>query len=256
MADENGVEMKGKTMKFAGKKVLVTGGAIRIGRAICERLGREGAEICIHYNRSYREAVELQDHLIDAGGSAHVAEANLMTETACHDLMERAIALMGGVDILVNNASVFNKQTLDEADMDSWIGELWPNFFAPVQLIRDFAAQEKPGKVVNLLDRRVTALDTSCVPYLISKRALTDITKLAAMHYAPRITVNGVAPGAVLPPPGEGEEYIKEHAGPVPLRVQVSPEDIAKAVEFVLESDTLTGQIIYVDGGQHLGGGK
>lgn len=240
-------------MKFRDKKVLVTGGAIRIGRAICQTLAKSGAEICIHYNRSYQAAVELQNELIDAGASAHVAEANLMTETACNELMERAIALMGGVDILINNASVFNKQTLDEADMDSWLGELWPNFFAPVQLIRAFATQEQPGKVVNLLDRRVTTLDSACVPYLISKRALTDITKLAAMHYAPRITVNGVAPGAVLPPPGEGDDYIKDHAGHVPLQVQVSPEDIASAVKFVLESDTLTGQIIYVDGGQHLG---
>ncbi len=239
-------------MDLKRKRVLVTGGAVRIGRAICTMLAKQGADICIHYNRSYDAAQELQRMLQDDGAEAHVAEANLMTETACHELMERAVALLGGVDILINNASVFNKQTLDEADMDVWLGELWPNFFAPVQLMRAFAAQELPGRIVNLLDRRVTSNDTGCVPYLISKKALADVTRLAALHYAPRLTVNAVAPGAVLPPPGEDESYIADKAGPVPLAVQVTPDDIARSVRFVLESDTLTGQIIYVDGGQHL----
>ncbi len=239
-------------MELKDKRVLVTGGAIRIGRAICLDLARQGAHICIHYNRSYNEALELQSELEDLGVDAHLAEANLMTELACQELMERAIALMGGVDILINNASVFNKQTIDAADMDGWIGELWPNFFAPVQLMRAFAAQDLPGAIVNLLDRRITGRDTECVPYLISKKALAEVTRLAALHYAPRIRVNAVAPGAVLPPPGESASYIAEKAGPVPLQLQVTPEDIARSVRFVLEQEPLTGQIIYVDGGQHL----
>jgi pteridine reductase len=241
-------------MQLEKKRILITGGALRIGKAIAERLAAEKAIICIHYNRSYKEAVELQDQLIDSGTEAHVAEANLMTETACTELMERAVALMGGVDILINNASVFNKQTLDEADMDCWIGEMWPNFFAPVQLTRAFAQQGRTGQVVNLLDRRITTNDTACVPYLISKKALAEVTRLSALHYAPRIAVNGVAPGAVLPPPGKDAQYIKDHAGPVPLDVQVSPRDIAEAVHFLLINPTITGQIIYVDGGQHLNG--
>lgn len=239
-------------MELKGKKALVTGGAVRIGRAICEMLGAAGTEVCIHYNRSYKEAVALQETLEGMGVDAHVAEANLMTETACHELMEKATAMMGPPDILINNASVFNKHTLDEADMDTWLGELWPNFFAPIQLMRAYAAVADQGKIVNLLDRRVTSRDTACVPYLISKKALAEVTQLAALHYAPRIAVNGVAPGAVLPPPGEGAEYIKDHAGPVPLAYQVTPEDIARTVRFVLENDALTGQIIHVDGGQHL----
>jgi pteridine reductase len=239
-------------MKLKGKKALVTGGAVRIGRAICEMLAREGADVCIHYNRSYDQASALRDSLETFGVQAHVAEANLMTETACNELMEKAVALLGPLDILVNNASVFHKQTLDEADMDVWLGEMWPNFFAPVLLMRAFAQHSKQGKIVNLLDRRITSRDTACVPYIISKKALAEVTQVAALHYAPHIAVNGVAPGAVLPPPGKDEQYIKDHAGPVPLEVQVTPDDIAAAVRFVLENDTMTGQIIYVDGGQHL----
>lgn len=239
-------------MSFAEKKALVTGGAVRIGKAICEMLAKGDADVCIQYNRSYEAAIALRDQLLEKGVQAHVVEADLMTETACEELMERSVALMGRVDILINNASVFHKQTLDEADMDLWLGELWPNFFAPVQLMRAFAKQENGGSIVNLLDRRITTHDTSCVPYLISKKALAEVTHLAALQYAPRITVNGVAPGAVLPPPGHGDSYIQECAGPIPLEVQVTPQDIARAVRFVLENKTITGQIVYVDGGQHL----
>lgn len=242
-------------MDLNGKKALVTGGAVRIGRAICEMLAESGVEVCIHFNRSYDAACALRDTLVEQGATAHIAESNLMTETACLDLMDKAVAMMGPLDILINNASVFNKQSLDQADMDAWMGELWPNFFAPVQLMRAMTRHSEKGKIVNLLDRRVTSRDTACVPYLISKKALADVTELAALHYAPRFTVNGVAPGAVLPPPGKNEQYIRDHAGPVPLQVQVQPADIARAVKFVLENDTLTGQIIYVDGGQHLGNG-
>ena len=240
-------------MDLKGKKALVTGGAVRIGRAICEMLADAGADVCIHYNRSYDQASALRDQLEERGVASHIAEANLMTETACTELMEKAVAMMGPLDILINNASVFNKETLDQADMDAWMGDMWPNFFAPVQLLRAFAQHSEKGKVVNLLDRRITAQDTACVPYLISKKALAEVTRLAALHYAPRITVNGVAPGAVLPPPGKDEQYIKDHAGPVPLELRVAPKDIADAVRFVLENDTITGQIVFVDGGQHLG---
>lgn len=242
-------------MDLKGKKALVTGGSVRIGRAICEMLADAGTDVCIHYNRSYDKASVLRDELEARGVAAHIAEANLMTETTCTELVDKAVAMLGPLDILVNNASVFHKQTLDEADMDVWMGEMWPNFFAPAQLMRAFARHSETGKIVNLLDRRITALDTGCAPYLISKQALAELTRLAALHYAPRISVNGVAPGAVLPPPGKDEQYIKDHAGPIPLDVRVTPEDIAATVRFVLENDTITGQIMFVDGGQHLKNG-
>jgi NAD(P)-dependent dehydrogenase (short-subunit alcohol dehydrogenase family) len=239
-------------MDLRGKTAFVTGGAIRIGRAICEKMAERGADVVIHYNRSATEAEQLKKELEQRGVRAATVQGLLESEEACAQLMKQAREALGDIDILINNASVFNKHTLEQADMAAWMGEMWVNFFAPVQLMRAFAAQTPSGKVVNLLDRRVTTLDPACVPYWISKKALADLTRVAALHYAPRISVNGVAPGAVLPPPGEGANYIKEYAGHVPMEVQVTPEDIAAAVLFVLEQDTITGQIIYVDGGQHL----
>jgi pteridine reductase len=241
-----------RDMELEGKTALVTGGAIRIGRAICEMLAEAGVHVAIHYNRSADEAEALARQLQGVGVRAATVQGVLDSETACRTVVQGAMAALGPLDLLINNASVFNKDTLDDADMATWMEELWVNFFAPVQLMRTFAEQQRPGKVVNLLDRRITMVDPACVPYWVSKRALADVTRAAALHYAPRLTVNGVAPGAVLPPPGEGEDYIKEYAGPVPLDLQVTPADIAAAVKYVLASDPVTGQVIYVDGGQHL----
>lgn len=238
-------------MDLNGKTALVTGGAVRIGRAISERLAAAGAEVCIHYNRSRDEAESLKRDIEKNGGKARLFQADLNSEEACRHLIREA----GPPDVLINNASVFHKHTIEESSMPVLLDELWPNLFAPLHLMRAFAAQGRPGKIVNLLDRRITSKDTACVPYLLAKKALADLTELAALHWAPRIAVNGVAPGAVLPPPGRGDAYMKDHAGPVPLDIQVTPDDVARAVQFVLENDTLTGQIIFVDGGQHLRNG-
>jgi NAD(P)-dependent dehydrogenase (short-subunit alcohol dehydrogenase family) len=108
------------------------------------------------------------------------------------------------------------------------------------------------GRIVNLLDRRVAHHEAGCVPYLVSKKALAEFTCSAAIELAPEFAVNGVAPGAVLPPPGKGDDTLWDAAGPVPLNARCRPEDVAEAVAWLLESDVVTGQIVYVDGGQHL----
>ena len=135
---------------------------------------------------------------------------------------------------------------------DKLLAEFWPNLFAPMLLTRAFARQSKRGKIINLLDRRIAGHETDCVPYLLTKKALAELTQLAAREFAPRFTVNGVAPGAVLPPPGKGTEYLRDLAGPVPLQKQITPADVAAAVLALLQADAVTGQIYFVDGGQHL----
>jgi NAD(P)-dependent dehydrogenase (short-subunit alcohol dehydrogenase family) len=121
-----------------------------------------------------------------------------------------------------------------------------------MRLARAFASRVRKGKIVNLLDRRIASLDAASVPYALTKKALAELTRLAALELAPGITVNGIAPGPVLPPPGKGEKYLRDHAGPVPLKRRITSEDIADAVMFLLKSDSITGQIVFVDGGQHL----
>ena len=242
-------------MDLAGKTALVTGGAVRIGRAICEALARERCHVFVHYRHSAAEAAALAANLAGQGVRAEPIEGDLDTEDGCEGLVSRVIEKAGALDILVNNASVFHKDTLRTATREKLTREFTVNLLAPLALMRSFAAASPGGRIVNLLDRRVAAHDPGCLPYLLSKKALAELTQSAALELAPGITVNAVAPGAVLPPPGKGAEYVRDLAGRTPLRGSVSPADVARAVVFLLQSDSITGQIIFVDGGQHLLGG-
>lgn len=226
-------------MILKGKRALVTGGALRIGKAITEALQAAGAEVVVHYRDSGDAAKRLSPFTI---------QADLQSMEDCSRLIERA----GPVDILVNNASVFTKNSLADALPDRVRQEFEVNLFAPMELTRTFSAQAGQGAVINLLDRRIRCNDTSCVPYSITKKGLEELTKLAALEYAPRIRVNAVAPGPVLPPPGSSVESVRELAGNIPLDQLPSPESISDAVLFLLQADSITGQVIYVDGGQHL----
>jgi pteridine reductase len=239
-------------MNVKNKTVLITGSAVRIGRAIALRLAEDGAHVCIHYNASEQPARALEQTVQAMGQQAWVVQGDLTSESGCKSVMSQALSLTGGLDVLVNNASVFGKHTLEESDMEAVMGEYWTNLFAPMQLMRLFAAQDRSGAIVNMLDRRITSLDTACVPYVLAKKSLAELTRIAALHWAPRIRVNGVAPGAILPPPGKDGNYLKDHAGRIPLDTPCTPEDVAEAVRFTLVSSTMTGQIVYVDGGQHL----
>ncbi len=239
-------------MDLHGRCALVTGGAVRIGRAICEALADAGADVVIHCDRSAAQAASLANELSGRGVQAWVVAGRLRDEAACADVVRRSADAAGRLDILINNAAVFHKHALAEADEARVLDELRVNLLAPLALIRAFARVADGGRIVNLLDRRIAANDPSCLPYLLSKKGLADLTRVAALDLAPRFTVNGVAPGPVLPPPGQGAEYLHDRAGRTPLAGPVSPDDVARAVLFLAQSDTITGQIIFVDGGQHL----
>ena len=226
-------------MILKGKRALVTGGAVRVGKAIVEALQAEGAEVVVHYLASEEEARAL---------SPFVARADLSNPDDLATLIEES----GPVDILVNNAALFTKDDLAAAAPERVRREFEVNLFAPMELTRRFAAQTRAGAVINLLDRRVRANDPSCLPYSISKKGLEELTKLAALDLAPGIRVNAVAPGPILPPPGSDGTGFAEMAGTVPLELFPTPADVADAALYLLKADYCAGQVIYVDGGQHL----
>ena len=230
-------------MNLNGKRALVTGGAVRIGRAIADALAAEGAEVIVHFQTSEHEAQAFWPNVI---------QADLNDPAQCETLMERAIEEFGPIDILVNNAAVFHQTSLMDSDHKTVMAELQPNLLAPLALIRGFAQQGISGKIINLLDRRITGHDTTCIPYMLSKKGLEELTKLAAIDLAPGITVNAVAPGAVLPPPQDVDNPAWEAAGTIPLERRPTPEDVAEAVLYLLKSDSVTGQILFIDGGQNL----
>lgn len=259
-----GICESGAGMELAGHRALVTGGAQRIGAELCRALAAVGCHVAVHYHRSRDAAESLADELEAHGLRAAAVAGDLGGgDDELADIVARATEAIGPLDILVNNAAVFHKGALAGLDPARLRGELEVNMLAPVRLAQVFAESVQAavtgggvhGRIVNLLDRRVAGFEAGCIPYLLSKKGLADFTRCAALEWAPHITVNGVAPGAILPPPGKDAAYLREHAGRIPLDGDLAPSDVVSAVLFALQSDVMTGQILYVDGGQHLLGG-
>jgi NAD(P)-dependent dehydrogenase (short-subunit alcohol dehydrogenase family) len=227
---------------LAGRVALVTGGARRIGGAICRELAARGASVVVHYRRSEKEAIGMNRTL---GRGVFSVRGDLSSAQGCEWVFREAADWMGRVDILVNNASLFGRD--GEAD----VAELRAvNTDAPLALARMVAAQAGGGCVVHLLDCRIARADGgSFAQYAATKRELADSVARLAREWAPRTRVNGVAPGPVRVPEG-----VREAAGDLPLGRRPTEEDVARAVAFLCESDAITGQILYVDGGQHLAG--
>ena len=239
---------------MAAEVALVTGGAHRIGRAICLALARAGYAVVIHCNRSRKDAEELAAEIRAAGGQAGVVSADLADFSAA-DLIADAEKALGPVTLLVNNASLFGEDTFATLDADSLDRHLDVNLKAPILLSQAFARAlpaEREGVIVNLLDQRVVHPGPDYFSYTVAKTALHDATVTMALALAPRIRVNGVGPGPVLPNIHDGEDGIAREVARLPLRRRVTPEEIAAAVVYLASARSVTGEMIAVDGGQHL----
>jgi len=232
---------------------LVTGGARRIGRAICLELARAGFDIAIHYRSSSDEAEAVAAEVRGHGRRAAIFDADLAEAAAAHDLVARATGALGPLSVLVNNASVFTDDRLDTVTGDSWSAHLDANLRAPVILAQIFARQAADGaSIVNILDQRVLKPDPRFFSYSLSKAALWHATRTMAQALAPRIRVNGVGPGPTLPSIHQTDEDFAAEAAAVPLARAGNPEAVAAAVRWLVDAELVTGQMIAVDGGQHL----
>lgn len=232
---------------------LVTGGAKRIGRAICLELAAAGFDVAIHHRDSDAEAAELAREIEALGRRAVCLSADLADVVATHALIGRAVEAMGPLSVLVNNASVFADDRLESITGESWSAHLDVNLRAPVLLAQVFAAQAPTGSaIVNILDQRVLKPDPRFFSYGLSKSALWVATRTMAQALAPRIRVNGVGPGPTLPSVHQTAGDFAAEAGAVPLQRAGSPDAVAAAVRWLVDADLVTGQMIAVDGGQHL----
>ena len=239
-------------MEVSGDAALVTGGARRIGRAVCLALAGMGYDIALHCNRSGVEAEKTADQVRSLGAKCEIFHADLSRR-------EETLALAGQVkkafprlSVLVNNASIFRRGPIRETT-DSFLDEhLEVNFIAPFLLTRDFAACTEKGMVINLLDTRIAAAGSVYAAYSLSKKLLAEFTRMAALEFAPSIRVNGVAPGLILEPEGEGPEYLERLARKTPLGRPGSVEAVTGAVRWLVENDFVTGQVLFVDGGEGL----
>jgi NAD(P)-dependent dehydrogenase (short-subunit alcohol dehydrogenase family) len=234
---------------------LITGAARRVGRAIALGLARAGYDIAVHYRESRQDAVALVGEIEELGRRASLIEADLEQEDQVAIMIPRVTAELGLVDVLVNNASSFVRDEAMDVTRAGWDRQLAVNLRAPFVLMQEFARglpDDRHGVVINMLDQKVWNLTPHFVTYTLSKSALWTLTQTMALALAPRIRVNGVGPGPVLPNDRQSPEQFERHWSSLPLKRRIDPDDVARTVRFLVESPTLTGQMIAVDAGEHL----
>lgn len=236
---------------------LVTGGAQRIGRAIALDLSAHGFAIAVHYRRSKGDAEALVKEISGRGGKAVAIACDLAHEAEVQTLVARSVQALGQpLTVLVNNASNFEMDKVDTATRESWDRHIETNLRAPLVLSQAFARQlpeSSEGNIVNLLDQRVWKLTPYFLSYTVAKSGLWTLTRTLALALAPRIRVNGIGPGPTLPSERQSAEQFRQQQAAVPLKHGATPEEIASTVRFILETPSMTGQMIALDGGEHLG---
>lgn len=236
---------------------LVTGGGKRIGRAICLSLAEAGFDVVIHYNSSADAAEVVADEVRALGRRAAVVQADLSDEAQVRTVIPAAVEGLGPLAVLINNASVFEDDRVGALDRALWDAHIETNLRAPIVLAEAFAAQavthDLAGAcIVNLLDQRVLKPDPRFFSYALSRNGLWWATQTLAQALAPRIRVNGVGPGPTLASIHQTDEDFAAEARATPLQKPASPQAVADAVLWLVDAELVTGQMIAVDGGQHL----
>jgi NAD(P)-dependent dehydrogenase (short-subunit alcohol dehydrogenase family) len=242
-------------MELAGRNALVTGGAVRVGRAISLALAAAGANVFVHFNRSSAPAEEVRDQVEALGGRAAIGAGDLSDPAAAASLVGAAGDALGPISVLVNSASGFPEDTLGDVTPQGWRASQDLSLGSPLFLTQAFAAalpEDEVGAIVNITDVRTERPYRKHISYVLAKGGIDTLTRAAALALAPRIRVNAVALGVILPPPGEGEDYVQALAEDLPLRRVGGVDVVADAVLFLARNDFVTGEIVRVDGGGHL----
>jgi NAD(P)-dependent dehydrogenase (short-subunit alcohol dehydrogenase family) len=249
----------------AKPKALVTGAGRRLGRAMALHLAGRGHDVAVHYNSSADEAEAVAEEIRAVGLDAVTLGADLLDEEATAGLVPRAAEALGGpVTVLVNNASIFEHDTLETATADSWNRHIGSNLRAPFLLTQTFARQcpdpvsdengepQAQGLVVNMIDMRVNKLTPEFMTYTIAKMGLWAFTRTAAQALGPRARVNAIGPGPTMQGARQSAEHFRRQREATVLRRGADAEGIVRALDYFLDARAVTGQILCVDGGQHL----
>jgi len=241
-------------MTAARGAVLVTGASRRIGRAVALRLAQAGFDVAVHYRSDPAAADEVVNQIEAMGRRAIAIRTDLSQEAQVRDLIPIACSALGRLNVLVNSASVFEPDTAGSLDRATWDRHLETNLRAPLVLAEAFVGQAGEGaSIVNILDQRVWKPTPQFFSYGLSKSALWTATQMLAQAWAPRIRVNGVGPGPTLASTHQDAATFAAEAAGTPMGRPVDPDEIAVAVLYLIEAPSVTGQMIAVDAGQHLG---
>ena len=235
-------------------KIIITGGATRIGAAIAEKLSGPRKEIIIHFNKSKLKAENLKKKLSKKGTKVYLIKGDLSVEKDVNKIVKFSKSKLKYFDCLINNASLFENDKIENFTTDSWGKHLRTNLRTPALLSKEFAKniRGKNNIIINIIDQRVFKLTPHFFSYTISKTGLYTLTKTSAMSLAPNIRVNGIAPGPTIKNKRQSEKHFKKQYMATPLRKQVDVEQICNAVDFFIKNRSITGQVISVDSGQSL----
>jgi pteridine reductase len=237
---------------LSGRTAVVTGGAVRLGRAIALGLAARGADIALHYRSSEPDALRTAEEIRALGRRCLPVAADLQNPASPGMIMEAVDAFFGKADVLINSAAIFERGTLAETTPELWEKTIAVNLRAPFFLCKAFAAQADSGDIVNLVDATADQSSADHLAYSLTKSAVVALTRSLAKSLAPGIRVNAVAPGAILPPPGRGEDYLARLAARIPLGRHGNPEDIVGGVLYLLSASYVTGEILHISGGSDL----
>lgn len=241
-------------MKLKGKTALVTGAAHRIGAALAETLAAEGCRIILHYHSSKTAAEQSLERIKSLGVDAISLQTDLSDPEGPEKLLSRAVEMDFFPGILINSAAAYPRGDWKTAEWRDFDSSLRLNSYAPFALMRAFAELPEAEAVVNLLDARMMDYDKHHLTYHIAKRLLNDLTRIMSVELAPGIRVNGIAPGIILPDREDDPELLEKYRKGNLLEKIGSLEDISRSLLFLLHSDFITGQVIFVDGGRHIRG--
>ena len=236
------------------KKIIITGGATRIGAAIARKLSGQKKEIIIHFNKSKSKAENLKKKLSKKGTKVYLIKVDLSVEKDVNKIVKFAKSKLKYFDCLINNASLFENDKIENFTTESWGKHLRTNLRTPALLSKEFAKNIRGNNnnIINIIDQRVFKLTPYFFSYTISKTGLYTLTKTSAMSLAPNIRVNGIAPGPTIKNKRQSEKHFKKQYMATPLRRKVDVEQICNAVDFFIKNRSITGQVISVDSGQSL----
>lgn len=241
-----------KAFRMKGNYALITGSADRIGRGIALELASQGYNLLLHYNSSRGKAEDLKHQVDKYGVKSQLLQINFMVDNDFDAIFSSLKSDNINIDLLVNCASDFRPSSFEDIGSDLYHKEMRINFENIYLLTKSFARVYLKGSIINFIDTKVEKNYSKHLDYILSKKLLKEFTKLSAVHLAPNFRVNAIAPGLILPPKDKDESYLLNLAQEIPLKTIGNLQEILKAVNFLIDSNFVTGQILYIDGGDHL----
>lgn len=230
--------------------VLLTGGAVRLGRAMVLHLAKRGYDIALHYGKSQESAEKTADQVRSLGVRCKTYSTDFTNFDSIASLIDRVLEDFDSIALLVNSAANFIQENLEETSNSKLLDTININLIAPFILMREFKKRVNRGLIINILDQRILKRISTFGIYSVSKSALAHLTELSAVEWGATVRVNSIAPGLILPPAGGSDEYLLQNAANIPTKTHGNVRDILRGLDYLIDSPFVNGETIFIDGGE------